>query len=111
MNIPKPDTTTKRIKSRVAMIQYKKSLAEKKSWEGEAPMGEGPLNRDGMPKTPPGQNITGKWPVLDLGVLPEIPLDAWSLTISGLVEKPAMFSWEQFKSFPQVEDVSDFHCV
>ena len=111
MNIPKPDTTTKRIKSREAMIQYKKSLAEKKSWDGDIPLGQGPLNRDGMPKTPPGQNVTAKWPVLDLGVQPEIPLDAWSLTISGLVEKPAMFSWEQFKNFPQVEDVSDFHCV
>ena len=31
--------------------------------------------------------------------------------LSGLVEKPVMLSWGQFKSFPQVEDVSDFHCV
>ena len=93
------------------MIQYKRSLAEKNSWDGDMPMGEGPLNRDGMPKTPPGQRITEKWPVLDLGVQPEIPLDDWSLTVSGLVEKPAMLSWKQFMDFPQVEDVSDFHCV
>jgi DMSO/TMAO reductase YedYZ molybdopterin-dependent catalytic subunit len=103
MNIPRPDPNTKRIKSREAMIQYKKSLADKKSWDGDVPMGEGPLNRDGMPKIPPGQTATGKWPVLDL--------NDWSLTLSGLVEKPAMFTWEQFMNFPQVEDVSDFHCV
>ncbi len=111
MNIPKPDINTKRIKSREAMIQYKKSLAEKKSWDGDVPMGEGPMNRDGMPKIPPGQTATEKWPVLDIGVQPEIPLNDWSLTISGLVEKPAMFNWDQFMNFPQVEDVSDFHCV
>lgn len=111
MNIPKPNTDTKRIKSREAMIQYKKSLAEKKPWEGAVPMGDGPMNRDGMPKIPPGQTSTQKWPVLDLGVQPEIPLKDWSLTVSGLVEKPVMLNWKQFMSFPQVEDVSDFHCV
>jgi len=42
MNIPKPDIHTKRIKSREAMIQYKKSLSEKKSWDGDVPLGEGP---------------------------------------------------------------------
>ena len=67
MNIPKPNIDTKRIKSREAMIQYKKSLAEKNAWDGDMPMGEGPLNRDGMPKIPPGQRVTDKWPVLDLG--------------------------------------------
>ena len=75
------------------------------------PMGEGPLNRDGMPKIPPSQKPTDRWPVLDLGVQPEIPLDSWSLTLSGMVEKPQMFSWDQFMGLPQAEDVSDFHCV
>lgn len=111
MNISKPDPNSKRIRTREAMIQYKKAQAQNKAWEGPTPLGEGPLNRDGMPKVPPGQNSTERWPVLDLGVQPEIPLDQWSLTISGLVEKPTMFSWEQFMNFPQVEDVSDFHCV
>ena len=86
-------------------------MAEKKSWDGDMPMGQGPLNRDGMPQIPPGQTTTAKWPVLDLGVQPEIPLKDWSLTISGLVENPEMFNWEAFMKFPQVEDVSDFHCV
>ena len=111
MNIPKPDLNTQRINSREAMIQYKKAVATQKPWDGGTPLGEGPLNRDGMPKIPPGQRATDKWPVLDLGVQPEIPLDQWRLAVSGLVEQPAMFNWDQFKSFPQVEDVSDFHCV
>ena len=34
-----------------------------------APQGDGPANRHGMPKEPPGQNVFEKheWPVLDLG--------------------------------------------
>jgi len=46
-----------------------------------------------------------------LGVQPKIELEDWSLTISGLVDSPKMFSWDDFMSLPQVEDVSDFHCV
>ena len=34
-----------------------------------APQGDGPRNRHGMPKEPPGQNVfeDGEWPVLDIG--------------------------------------------
>ncbi|MGP0630325.1 sulfite oxidase-like oxidoreductase [Nitrospina sp. 32_T5] len=111
MEYPVPDPNSKRIRTREAMIQYQKARQEGKEWTGEVPMGEGPLNRDGMPKTPPGQNVTDRWPVLDLGFQPEIPLENWSLTLSGLLDYPATFNWEEFNKFPQVEDVSDFHCV
>ena len=93
------------------MIRYKKAQMAKAKWAGEVPLGEGPLNRDGMPTIPPGQKPTERWPVLDLGFQPEIPLDSWNLTISGMVENPQTFTWEQFLAFEQVEDVSDFHCV
>jgi DMSO/TMAO reductase YedYZ molybdopterin-dependent catalytic subunit len=49
--------------------------------------------------------------VLDLGVQPEIPLAQWTLTLDGEVGKPAVLSWTQLNALPQVEDVSDFHCV
>lgn len=111
MDIPEPDLDTRQIKSREQMIAYRRSLKENQKWVGPAPMGEGPLNRDGMPKVPPGQKATDRWPVLDLGVQPEIPLDFWSLTVSGLVENPETFNWEQFNKLPQTKDNSDFHCV
>ena len=107
----KYDPDSKRIKGREKLIAYKKAQREKKPWSDEVPMGEGELNRDGMPKTPPGQRVTKNWPVLDLGVQPELPLDMWSLTVSGLVKTPKTYNWEQFMAFPQVQDVSDFHCV
>jgi DMSO/TMAO reductase YedYZ molybdopterin-dependent catalytic subunit len=77
----------------------------------ERPMGSGQLNRHGMPVLPVGQTITQKWPVLDLGYLPELPLESWSLTIDGAVEHPLRLNWNEFMALPQTDDTSDFHCV
>jgi len=62
-------------------------------------------------RLPPGQKLTEGFPVLDLGVQPEIPLGDWTLAIDGLVENPVTLSWAQFNALAQVDDVSDFHCV
>ena len=43
MSIPQPNPNTKRIKSREAMIQYKKALAAQIPWDGGVPIGEGPF--------------------------------------------------------------------
>ncbi len=81
------------------------------SMADEAPQGKGPANRHGMPQTPVGQTLTQKWPVLDLGYHPNVSLDRWRLTIDGEVENPVILKWDDFMNLPQVEDVSDFHCV
>ena len=62
-------------------------------------------------RLPPGQHLTPGFPVLDLGIRPEVPLDQWRLDIGGLVENPKTFTWEEFNALPQFNDVSDFHCV
>ena len=62
-------------------------------------------------RLPPGQHLTTGFPVLDLGIQPEIPPGQWRLEVGGLVENPKSFSWEEFSCLPQFEDVSDFHCV
>jgi DMSO/TMAO reductase YedYZ molybdopterin-dependent catalytic subunit len=76
-----------------------------------APMGDGPPNRHGMPRLPPGQFSTEKWPVLDLGRKPSVPLTEWSLTIDGRVDAPTTLSWRDFSALEQIDDTSDFHCV
>lgn len=76
-----------------------------------APQGSGPTNRHGMPQLPVGQHAVEKWPVLDLGVHPEVKKSEWSLTIDGAVKAPVTLQWADFAALPQVEDVSDFHCV
>jgi len=62
-------------------------------------------------RLPPGQHEVKNWPVLDLGIQPDIPKDKWSLNVEGLVEKPVSLTWPDFIALPQVEKVNDFHCV
>lgn len=77
----------------------------------DRPMGEGEPNRHGMPKLPPDQYETEKWPILDLGIKPNVPLDKWQLRVDGAVEESVTLSWDDFQRLPQHEDASDFHCV
>ena len=80
-------------------------------FEGMTPQGEGPANRHGMPQIPIDQHIVTNWPVLDLGDVPSVTLDDWRLEITGLVENPTTLTWNELMQLPQVDDVSDFHCV
>jgi len=79
--------------------------------EDAEPQGEGPPNRHGMPRLPVGQREVTTWPVLDLGHQPELDLADWRLEIGGAVEAPVTLDWNAFLDLPQVDDVSDFHCV
>lgn len=91
-------------------IQTDKS-AVNVQFAGRTPQGSGPTNRHGMPKLPVGQHEVKNWPVLDLGEQPEISTADWRLEVAGLVENPVTLAWADFLSLPQVDDVSDFHCV
>src|SRR5687768_15040624 len=62
-------------------------------------------------RLPPGQRQVDNFPVLDLGIKPNIPLDEWELKIHGQVENPVILNWDTFMALPQFEDTSDFHCV
>jgi DMSO/TMAO reductase YedYZ molybdopterin-dependent catalytic subunit len=62
-------------------------------------------------RLPPGQRLVNNFPVLDLGVHPDIPLEKWQLRVGGAVEKPVTLNWAQFLALPQFKDASDFHCV
>lgn len=91
--------------------RFEEKMRNTPSISDNKPLGTGELNRHGMPQVPVGQYVTEKWPVLDLGYHPTIPMDKWRLTIDGEVENPVTLTWEQFMELPQTEDVSDFHCV
>lgn len=62
-------------------------------------------------RLPPGQRQVHDFPVLDLGVQPDIPLPDWSLRIHGQVANPVTLSWADFRALPTFRDTSDFHCV
>jgi DMSO/TMAO reductase YedYZ molybdopterin-dependent catalytic subunit len=91
--------------------RFEEKILQTPSVADSRPMGTGLPNRHGMPVLPAGQTITKKWPVLDLGMQPEISLKDWRLTLDGEVENPVTLNWDDFSRLPQTEDVSDFHCV
>ena len=73
--------------------------------------GSGAQNRHGMPRIPVGQREVPNWPVLDLGVHPEIAPEEWRLEVGGLVGHPLTLDLPALQAMPQVEECSDFHCV
>lgn len=62
-------------------------------------------------RLPPGQRLVRDWPVLDLGVQPDVPVARFRLDIDGAVGRKASLSWEEFLALPQEESVCDIHCV
>ena len=68
--------------------------------------------RDGPPdRVPPGQYLTDDFPVLSAGPTPSVSLDTWTFSITGAVDEPASWSWEEFLALPSEEIRSDIHCV
>lgn len=62
-------------------------------------------------RLPPGQTLVKDWPVLDLGVQPEVKPDKWRLRLEGLVAAPLALTLDEFMALPQTELVNDIHCV
>ena len=69
--------------------------------------------RDDAPsdRVPPGQYVTGDFPVLSAGPTPRIPLDRWNFTVTGLVDQPRSWTWDQFDALPKETVTHDIHCV
>lgn len=85
-----------------------KLIASKQKWAREGRLLTG---KEGQGRLPPGQRQTRDWPVLDLGLQPHVALEDWKLTIDGAVEKPLVWTWNDFLDQPQVDVQSDIHCV
>jgi len=85
-------------------------IAAKERWaRKQAGQGRGTVRSEN--RLPPGQRQVTNFPILDLGVKPDVSKSDWALKITGLVENPVTLTWEQFLALPQFKDVSDFHCV
>lgn len=98
------------VEARLALkARFEAEMSKTPSVADARPQGTGPLNRHGMPQLPVGQVITKKWPVLDLGVHPEISTAKWRLTVDGACSSPLSLGWDDFMALPQVTDTSD--CV
>ncbi|WP_375452122.1 sulfite oxidase-like oxidoreductase [uncultured Devosia sp.] len=83
----------------------------KQRWADEGRFITGRTSRPETERLPPGQHLVKNWPVLDLGIEPSIALPSWRLDIDGAVEAPVALNWAAFSGLPQVERISDIHCV
>jgi len=110
MTQDRPDLVAKRL-AYIERMKLAKPGTVDVRFVGQKPLGTGPRNRHGMPQLPTGQREVKNWPVLDLGDIPRIALGDWRLEIGGACENPLTLDWNAFLALPQVEDVSDFHCV
>ncbi len=88
-----------------------KLIRKKQEWAKEGRLLTGRPDVGHVSRLPPGQKEVNNWPVLDLGVQPNIQPNAWRLTVDGLVEKPMVWSLEEFMALEHEEFVSDIHCV
>ena len=89
-----------------------KLIRAKQDWAKEGRLLTGRPDFGHVNRLPPGQKEVKNWPVLDLGVQPNIVKPrVWHLTVEGLVENPLSWTLEDFTTQPQEDFVSDIHCV
>jgi DMSO/TMAO reductase YedYZ molybdopterin-dependent catalytic subunit len=62
-------------------------------------------------RLPPGQSLTLKWPVLHAGTVPRFDPKTWDFRVTGLVEEPLRFTWDEFLRLPMTALTADMHCV
>jgi len=80
-NEPPPDSKLTRTKQR---------------WAREGRFLTGKTSRPEQQRLPPGQHLTRDWPVLDLGLTPQISRERWRLDVYGAVEKPIFWDFARF---------------
>jgi len=109
------DDLTRRLEEGRAALRarFADLLARTPSLADPTPLGEGPKNRHGMPKEPPGQNVyeVKQWPVLEFGEQPVVSAERWRLQVDGACEEPLLLDWAGLLALPQVDLDADFHCV
>ena len=73
--------------------------------------GNRPTDPGSAARTPPGQYLTEKFPVLHYGSVPRVDLATWDLRVFGLVDAPVTLTWEQYRALPRMRQTVDIHCV
>ena len=62
-------------------------------------------------RLPPGQYQVRDFPVLSAGPTPRTQLADWAFSISGEVDEPRRWTWEEFRKLPRETITKDIHCV
>jgi DMSO/TMAO reductase YedYZ molybdopterin-dependent catalytic subunit len=69
--------------------------------------------RDDAPpgRIPPGQYLTDGFPVLSAGPTPQTSLEEWDFVVTGAIDEPRRWTWEELRALPSEELTRDIHCV
>jgi DMSO/TMAO reductase YedYZ molybdopterin-dependent catalytic subunit len=62
-------------------------------------------------RVPPGQYLVDDFPVLSAGPTPHVSLDEWRFAITGEVDEPKTWTWEELRALPSERITRDIHCV
>src|SRR3954447_24883997 len=62
-------------------------------------------------RVPPGQYVVTDFPVLSAGPTPRTPLNEWTFTIDGAVDKVVSWTWDELLALPSETFTTDIHCV
>jgi DMSO/TMAO reductase YedYZ molybdopterin-dependent catalytic subunit len=62
-------------------------------------------------RVPPGQYVTPDFPVLSAGPTPHRPLESWTFSISGEIDAPVQWTWDELRALPSENFTTDIHCV
>jgi DMSO/TMAO reductase YedYZ molybdopterin-dependent catalytic subunit len=63
-------------------------------------------------RLPPGQYIVDPdFPVLSAGPTPHTPLEQWTFGITGAVDQPVSWTWDELLALPAETPTVDIHCV
>jgi N-acetylglutamate synthase-like GNAT family acetyltransferase len=62
-------------------------------------------------RVPPGQHVVEEFPVLSVGSTPHTPLEQWTFQLSGAVDQPLSWTWEELLALPAETPTVDIHCV
>jgi DMSO/TMAO reductase YedYZ molybdopterin-dependent catalytic subunit len=46
-------------------------------------------------RVPPGQHVVDDFPVLSTGSTPHRPLDEWTFQLSGAIDEPVSWTWDE----------------
>ena len=93
-----------------------KLIKTKEDWarEGRGNSGDAVRSRAARSRAerlPAGQHLTKDFPVLDLGVQPNLLPKDWTLSVAGQVKHPIKWSWDDLHKQPQQDFKNDIHCV
>jgi DMSO/TMAO reductase YedYZ molybdopterin-dependent catalytic subunit len=70
-----------------------------------------PRDQAASGRLPPGQYLERGFPVLSAGPTPRARLADWTFSITGEIDEPRRWTWDELRKLPTESITRDIHCV